>query len=212
MITVTTLGNVPPFARGLMRDLRVRWALEEAGLAYETRLIDSSIQASPDYRREQIFGQVPVLKDGDLTLFESGAILLHIGGRCEALLPAQAEARARATAWVFAALNTVEVVVQQLAAIDLFYANEAWAQARRPGVEAAVRQRLGQLATWLGDKAHLEDRFTAGDLMMSNVLRNLRQTDLVAGEPNLAAYQQRCEARPAFQRALRDHMAVFEAA
>jgi len=212
MITVTTLGRVPPFAQGLVRDLRVRWALEEAGLPYRTRLIDPSIQASPDYRREQVFGQVPVLQDDDLTLFESGAILLHIGARSEVLLPADAEARARAVTWVFAALNTVEVVVQQLAAIDLFYAGEAWAKAHRPDLEEAVKGRLRELATWLGDQEHLEGGFTAGDLMMTTVLRNLRQTDLLAGEPKLAAYQQRCEARPAFQRALRDHMAVFEAA
>lgn len=212
MITVTTLKQVPPFAQGLVRDLRVRWALEEAGLPYQTRLIElGDDQASADYRRQQPFGQVPVFEEDGSTLFESGAIVLHIGARSETLLPADETKRARATTWLLAALNSVEVVLDPLVDIDVFHADQEWAKQRRPDAEAAVKQRLKYLAAWLGEREYLEDQFTAGDLMMTTVLRNLRHTDLVAAEPKLEAYQERCESRPAFQRALRDHMAVYEA-
>lgn len=212
MITVTTFRWVPPLAQGLVRDTRVRWALEEAGLPYRTRLIDFEERESADYRARQPFGQVPVFEEDDLVLFESGAIVLHIGARSETLLPAGAAERARAVAWVFAALNSVEVFVQQLAEIDLFHPDEDWARQRRPAVEQAVGKRLGELAAWLGDREYLEGRFTAADLMMTHVLRCLRHTELVEREPTLGAYKARCEARPAFQRALADHMAVFEPA
>ena len=151
-----------------------------------------------------------MLDDDGLVLFESGAIVLHIAERSPALFPLDADGQARATAWVFAALNTLEVVIAQLAENDFFYPDEAWAQARRPGLEQAVRRRLADLAAWLGDRDYLEDRFTVGDLMMTTVLRILRHTDLVADEPRLAAYVARCEARPAFRRAERDHLAAFE--
>jgi glutathione S-transferase len=211
MITVSAFKWVPPFAQGLVRDLRVRWALEEAGIPYQVRLIDPQIQASPEYRALQPFGQVPVLEEEGLELFESGSILLHIGEKSDALLPRDAAARARAVTWVFAALNSLEIFIQQLAEIDLFYPNEEWAKARRPALEQRVKQRLAELATALGDRDYLEgDRFTAGDLMMTAVLRVLRHTQLVEGEPKLAAYKARCEARPAFQKALRDQMSVFE--
>lgn len=208
-ITVTAFGWVPPFARGLVRDLRVRWALEEAGLPYRTRLIDPTIQASADYRAQQPFGQVPVFEEDGLVLFESGAIVLHIGARSETLLPAEAGARARAVTWLLAALNSLEVAIQPLAEIGLFYPDQEWARLRRPDAEAWVRQRLADLAGWLGDRDYLEGRFTVGDLMMAAVLRNLRHTELVAGEPRLHAYLQRCEARPAFQRALSAQLADF---
>ncbi|WP_437670140.1 glutathione S-transferase family protein [Sorangium sp. So ce131] len=210
MITITGFKWVPPFARGLVRDLRVRWALEEAGLSYRVRLIDAADKESVEHRALQPFGQVPTYEEGGLALFESGAIVLHIGARCEALLPADEGARARAVTWVFAALNTVEVAVQQLAALDLFYADQPWAKSRRPGAAAAVKQRLAELAAWLGDREYLEGRFTAGDLMMCTVLRILRHTDLLDAEPALAAYKERCEARPAFQKALADQLASFE--
>jgi glutathione S-transferase len=209
MITVTAFRWVPPFAQGLVRDLRVRWALEQAGVPYRTWLIGPEDQAGPAHRARQPFGQVPVSEEDGLVLFESGAIVLHIGGRSEALLPADPAARARATTWLLAALNTIEVAINPLAEIDLFYAGEAWVQARRPEAERAVRLRLAELAACLGDRAYLEGRFTAGDLMMAAVLRILRHTDLVAAEPNLAAYLARCEARPAFRRALRDHLDPF---
>ncbi|TAJ74873.1 MAG: glutathione S-transferase family protein [Phenylobacterium sp.] len=211
MITVYSYRWVPDFAKGLVRDLRVRWALEEAGLEYQEWLIGlGDDQNSPAYRACQPYGQVPVYEEGGLVLFESGAIVLHIGGKSEALLPADPAARARATCWLFSALNTIEPTIQELAAIDLFYTDEAWARGRRPQAEAQVKRRLAELAAALGDKDHLEGEFTVGDLMMATVLRNLRHTDIVDGEPRLRAYLDRCEARPAFQRALRDQLASFE--
>jgi glutathione S-transferase len=190
----------------------VRWALEEAGLPYRVRQIGFEDQSTPAHRARQPFGQVPVFEEGGLTLFESGAIVLHIGARSAVLLPRDEAARARATAWMFAALNTVEVAVAHLAELDLFWPEEDWARARRPGAERAVRRRLADLAAWLDGREYLEGQFTAGDLMMATVLRILRHTDLVAERPAVAEYLGRCEARPAFGRALRDHMAAFEAA
>jgi glutathione S-transferase len=210
MITISAFKSVPPFAQGLVRDLRVRWALEEAGLPYQARLIDREVQGSADYRALQPFGQVPAFAEDGVTLFESGSIVLHIGARSEVLLPADATARARATTWVFAALNTIEVVIQQLAEIDLFVPDQEWAKLRRPMVVERVKLRLSELAACLGKKDYLEDRFTAGDLMMTTVLRILRHTDLLDGEPTLKAYKERCEARPAFQKALAAQMAPFE--
>jgi glutathione S-transferase len=210
MITVTAFKWVPPFAQGLVRDLRVRWALEEAGLKYQVRLIDPEIQASADYRKLQPFGQVPVFEEDGLSLFESGAIALHIAARSEVLFPPDAAGRARATTWVFAALNSIENRIQQLSEIDLFNAGQEWAKLRRPEVEKANRRRLGELAAWLGDRQYLEDRFTVGDLMMTSVLRILRHTNLLDAEPRLKAYKERCEARPAFQRALAAQMEPFE--
>ncbi len=210
MITVSAFKWVPPFAQGLVRDLRVRWALEEAGLAYQTRLIDPEVQATKDYRALQPFGQVPVLEEDGLVLFESGAIVLHIAARSETLLPADAAGRARAVTWLFAALNSIEIMIQPLAEVDLFFAKEEWAKLRRPGIVEALHGRLGELAAQLGDREYLEDRFTAGDLMMVTVLRILRHTDLLDGFPTLKAYKERCEARPAFQRALAAQMAPFQ--
>lgn len=212
MITISAFGWVPDFARGLVRDLRVRWALEEAGLPYQVRLIGPEDQASPAYRACQPFGQVPYFEEGEVRMFESGAIVLHLGERSEALLPRDPAGRARAMCWVLAALNSIETFVAPLAEIDLFYADEDWARLRRPGAEAAVRGRLAELSACLKGREFLEDRFTAGDLMMTTVLRILRHTDLVASDPVLAAYQARCEARPAFQRALQGQMSAFEAA
>ena len=211
MITLTAFKWVPDFARGLVRDLRVRWALEEAGLSYRERLIEAADQKSASYRALQPFGQVPVLEDDGLVLFESGAILLHIAAKTDALLPADASARQRAIAWVFAALNSVEPHVQNLAAIDLFYSGEDWAKLRRPGAEEAARQRLACVAEWLGEKPYLEGgSFTAGDLMMATALRILRHTDLVTAHAVLGPYLARCEARPTFQRALAAQLAAFE--
>jgi glutathione S-transferase len=211
MIKLTAFAWVPPFAAGLVRDLRIRWALEEAGIPYEEKLIQQGDQDQPDYRAIQPFGQVPVIEEDGLTLFESGAILLHIGERSEALLPRDPAARARAIQWVFAALNSIEPHVQNLALIDLFYANEDWAKQRRPGAAEFLEKRLDAVVARLGDRDYLDsDRFTAGDLMMTTVLRILRHTDLVAKRPTLHAYQTRCEARPAFRKALADQIAPFE--
>jgi glutathione S-transferase len=211
MITVTAFRWVPEFARGLVRDLRVRWALEEAGLPYREKLIGPEDQASADYRALQPFGQVPAFEEDGVKLFESGAIALHIGARSPALMPSDDAGRARATTWVFAAINSIEPRVAQLAEIDLFGAGHEWAKARRPEVETFVKRRLSELAACLGNREYLEGRFTVGDLMMTTVLRILRHTDLVAAEPRLKAYQDRCEARPAFGRALGAQMAAFEA-
>lgn len=209
MIKVSAFRWVPPFAQGLVRELRVRWALEEAGLAYETRLIGPEDQASESYRALQPFGQVPAYEEDGLVMFESGAIVLHIAERSEALMPSDPAARARVTTWMFAALNTIEPPIQNLAAIDLFYAAEEWAKLRRPSVVDAVKARLTSLSDWLDGRDYLEGRFTAGDLLMTTVLRILRHTDLVSQMPVLEAYCRRCEARPAFQKAMADHMAPF---
>ena len=209
MIEISAFKWVPPFARGLVKDLRVRWALEEAGLPYRSRPIDFTEQSSDAYRALQPFAQVPAYRDKDLVLFESGAIVLHVARRSEALMPPDEAGRERATSWLFAALNSIEPAVQGLADIDLFNAQEGWAKARRPVAEGYVRQRLTQLSERLDGSDYLDGRFTAGDLMMTTVLRNLRQTDLVAEHANLAAYQARCEARPAFQVALAAQMADF---
>ena len=208
-IQVTVFRAVPPFAQGLVRDLRVRWALEEAGEAYTEHVIGPEDQKSEAYRRLQPFGQVPAYEEGDLVLFESGAIVHHVAQRCAALMPADAASRARVTAWMFAAMNTIEPQIQNLAAIDLFYAQEAWARARRPGAVEAAQKRLQDLAAWLGERDYLEGPFTAADLLMTTVLRILRHTSIVAQIPVLENYRLRCEARPAFQRALAAQMAVF---
>ena len=212
MLTITAFKAVPPFAQGLVRDLRARWALEEAGIPYRVRLIGREDQATPAYLALQPFGQVPALEDDGLVLFESGAIVLYIAERAEILLPREKAERERAKVWVFAALNSIEPSVQGLAALDLFHANERWAKEQRPTAEAATQRRLSQLASWLGERDYLEDRFSAGDLMMATVLRILRHTDLVASEPKLAAYLARCEDRPAFRRALAAQLADFDKA
>jgi glutathione S-transferase len=211
MVRVSAFRWVPPFAQGLVRELRVRWALEEAGLTYQERLIGPEDQCSHAYRCLQPFGQVPTYEDNGLVLFESGAIVLHIAEQCEALMPSEPAARARTKTWMFAALNSIEPHIQNLAEIDLFHAEEVWAKLRRPAVVDAVKTRLATLAEWLSEREYLEDRFTAGDLLMSTVLRILRHTDLLAKMPVLEAYCRRCEARSAFRKALADHMAPFAA-
>lgn len=213
MITLTTYEWVPDFAAPLMRAFRVRWALEEAGLPYEVRTVAlGPEQRSAEHLARQPFGQAPVFEEDGLVLFESGAIALHIAGRHEALLPADPVARARAVTWVFAALNSVENDIQELAVIDLFHPREEWTKARRPQVEKAVRDRLALLQRELGRKDHLEARFTVGDLMMADVLRILGHTDILADYPALAAYGERCVARPAFERAMAAQIAGFRKA
>src|SRR6478752_3481189 len=203
MITISAFKWVPEFARGQVRDLRVRWALAEAGLPYKTRLLEQGDQDKPDYRALQPFGQVPILEEDGLVLFESGAIVLHLGERSETLLPKDVNARARATQWLIAALNSIEPWVMNVAMIDLFYADEEWAKLRRPAAVEFVQKRLSALSRSLGEKPYLDgDRFTVGDLMMTTVLRILRHTDIVTSDKRLAAYIERCTTRPAFRRAL----------
>jgi len=213
MITISAFGWVPPFARGQVRDLRVRWALEEAGLPYKTRLLEQGDQDKPDYRDLQPFGQVPIFEDGEFVLFETGAIVLHIGERCETLLPREPAARARATQWLIAALNSIEPFVMNVALIDIFYADQEWAKLRSPSAVQFVERRLAALSKTLGEKPYLDGaRFTAGDLMMTTVLRILRHTDIVTSDQRLAAYVERCTARPAFQRALAAQLGDFREA
>jgi len=213
MITISAFRWVPPFARGQVRDLRVRWALEEAGLPYRTRLLEQGDQDRPDYRKLQPFGQVPILEENGVVLFETGAIVLHIGERSETLLPKDPAARARATQWLIAALNSIEPFVMNVALIDIFYADQEWAKLRRPGAVEFLGRRLAALSNALGDKPYLDgDRFTAGDLMMSTVLRILRHTDIVTGDRRLGPYVERCTARPAFQRALDGQLGDFREA
>jgi glutathione S-transferase len=213
MITISAFGWVPPFARGQVRDLRVRWALEEAGLPYKTRLLEQGDQDKPDYRDLQPFGQVPIFEDGEFVLFETGAIVLHIGERCETLLPREPAARARATQWLIAALNSIEPFVMNVALIDIFYADQEWAKLRRPSAVQFVERRLAALSKTLGENPYLDGaRFTAGDLMMTTVLRILRHTDIVTSDQRLAANVERCTARPAFQRALAAQLGDFREA
>jgi glutathione S-transferase len=207
-IEITAFKWVPEFAQGVVRDLRVRWALEEAGLDYRVRLLDQ--QRPAEYLQEQPFDQVPVLRDGTVHLFESGAIVQYIGEKSEALLPREPQNKYRAITWTYAALNSCEPAVLNLLLIDIFYAGEEWAKLRRPGAEDFVKLKLKRLSDWLGDKTWLEgDRFTIGDLLMITVLRFLRHTDLVAGFPNLSAYVERGQNRPAFKQALSDQLAAF---
>jgi glutathione S-transferase len=209
MIKVSAFCWVPPFARGLVRDLRVRWALEEAGLPYETRLLGPEDKNSKTYRAMQPFGQVPVYEEDGLVLFESGAILQHIARKSDVLMPANVGEQARTTAWMFAALNSIEPQVQALTSIDLFHAEEDWAKARRAGALKELQDRLGALSDWLDGRDYLESRFTVADLLMTTVLRTPRHTDVIAKMPTLEAYRLRCEARPAFTRALAAQMADF---
>jgi len=209
MITTTAFKWVPPFAQGLVRDLRVRWACEEAGLPYEARLLGEGDNETPAYRAVQPWGQVPVFEEDGLTLFESGAILIHLAERSEALAPKDPAGRAKAIQWTIAALNSIEPHVQNLVLIDIFYQDEEWAKLRRPGQEAFTRMKLASLAKRLNGREWLEDRFTIGDLMMATVLRLLRHTDIVTADPVLGPYLARCEARPAFKTALADQLAAF---
>ena len=206
---ITAFRWVPDFAAGLVRDLRIRWALEEIGRPYRARLLDALNPRPADYFLEQPFGQVPAYRDDEVQLFESGAILIHLGLGDERLLPEDAQGRGRAIAWLIAALNSVEPMIFELINIDIFNRGQDWTRERRPQVVEKIEARLQLLAEALGKRDWFEDRFTIGDLMMVSVLRNLRHTDLVAGQPRLAAMVERGEARPAFQRALADQLAVF---
>ena len=207
-IEITAFRWVPEFAQGVVRDLRARWALEEAGLDYRVRLLDQ--QRPPEYLLEQPFDQVPCLRDGEVQIFESGAIVQYVGDKTEALLPRDPQGRFRAIQWTYAALNSVEPAIMNLLLIDIFFVGEEWAKLRRPGAADFAKGKLKRVSDWLGDKSWLEgDRFTIGDLVMTTTLRFLRHTDMVAELPNLAAYLQRAEARPAFQRALADQVAAY---
>jgi glutathione S-transferase len=201
-IAVWGFSRVPPFAQGLVRDLRVRWALEEAGLAYESRWIDADERNAAAYRSKHPFGLVPVLESSDGALIESGAIVHGIAEQHEALMPR--DRRGEVLAWMFAALNTVEPPLWNLFTLDRLHGDEAWTKLRRPGAVDEAKARLAALSGWLEGREYLLGGFTAADILMVTVLRFIRHTDLVAGFPPLDAYLKRCESRPAFQAALRN--------
>lgn len=199
----------PPFAQGLVRDLRVRWALEEAGRAYQVELLEFDDRHSEAYRRRQPFGMVPAFEADGCGLFESGAIVHRIAVDAAPLMPEDAVARAETVSWMFAALNTVDPPIQNLLEMDLLHAGEPWVALRRPAVVEAVNARLETLSTRLDGRDYLLDRFTAADILMTTVLRFLRHTDLLTAFPVLDAYVERCEARPAFHRALVRQLADY---
>ena len=207
---ITAFRWVPDFAAGLVRDLRIRWALEEIGRPYRVRLLDATNPRPSEYFAEQPFGQVPAYRDDQVQLFESGAILLHLAIEDERLLPFDRNQRMRSVAWMIAALNSIEPIIFQLIAIDIFHRGEDWTKERRPQVVEFLETRLGNLSDALGDKEWFEGRFTIGDLMVVAVLRQLRHTDILAKFPNLTALLARAEARPAFRQALADQLAVFK--
>lgn len=208
--TITAFDWVPPFAQGQVRDLRVRWALEEVGQPYDVRYLTAGEQKEPPHRERQPFGQVPTYEQDGLTLFESGAIVLHIAETYGTLLPTDPAARARAIEWMFAALNSVEPSIMDLSFVTLFEADKPWSAMRRPAVEERIHARLKDLSARLGDRQWLDgNTFTAGDLLMVSVLRILIDQGFVESHDNLAAYMHRGIDRPAFQRALEDQLAGF---
>ncbi|KQT34829.1 glutathione S-transferase [Sphingomonas sp. Leaf412] len=207
---ITAFDWVPPFAQGQVRDLRVRWALEEVGQDYDVLYLSQGEQKQGPHRGRQPFGQVPTYEVGGLTLFESGAIVLHIADSHDGLWPETRDGRARAIEWMFAALNTLEPPIMDLSIVTIFERGEPWSEPRRPAVEARVHERLAELSERLGTREWLDGEvFTAGDLLTSSVLRIVAGDGMLDPYPNLVAYVARGEARPAFARALADHMAGF---
>ncbi len=207
--TITAFKSSPDGGKGLARDMRVRWALEEVGQAYEVRLVSFGAMKEPAHRALHPFGQIPTYEEGDLVLFESGAIVLHIAERHVGLLPDDANARARAIAWMFAALNTVEPPILERETARLLEGDKTWYVERLPLVEDRVRDQLDQLSGRLGDADWLDGAFSAGDLMMVSVLLRLRLSGILDEYPNLAAYVARGEARPAYKRAFDAQLAVY---
>jgi len=207
-IVITAFERSPDGGKGLARDTRVRWALEETGQPYEVRLISFQALKEPAHLRLHPFGQIPTYEEGDLVLFETGAIVLHLAQRHPGLLPDDDDARARAVAWMFAAVNTVEPPILDLVIARIHEGDKPWARQRMPLVEERVRQRLAQLSTRLGDAQWLDGAFSAGDLMMASVLLRLRASGILDEFPNLAAYVARGEARPAYRRAFAAQWAI----
>jgi glutathione S-transferase len=207
--TVSALRWVPPFAQGYVRDHRVRWALEEVRCPYEVELVDRQILDSPAYRAWQPFGQVPAYRDEKTELFESGAIVLYIARMSDVLAPQDEAKFARVTGWVIAALNSVEPHVQNFTNLDAFHAAQPWVEAYRPIAERNLRLKLDALNIWLADRDYLENRFTVGDIVMSTVLRELGESGILSEFPAVKSYLNRCEARPAFRRAIEAQLADY---
>jgi glutathione S-transferase len=210
--TITAFATSPDKGRGLARDMQVRWALEEVGQPYDVRLVSFRDMKEAPHRARQPFGQIPTYEEGDLTLFESGAIVLHIAETHAGLFPKDANARARAIAWMFDAHSTVEPVIVARESAILTERDRPWHEARLPLLEKRIRDRLDDLSARLGDADWLDGAFSAGDLLMVGVLRRLHSSGILKEYPNLAAYVARGEARPAFQRAFDAQLAVFKAA
>jgi len=210
--TITAFEQSPDRGSGQARDMRVRWALEEVGQPYDVRLVSFSQMKEPAHRALHPFGQIPTYEEGDLALFESGAIVFHIAERHAGLLPDDANARARAITWMFAALSTLEPPILELQNAVVLERGESWQSQRLPMVEDRIRDRLGALSDRLADADWLDGAFSAGDLMMVGVLRRLHRSGLLNEYPNLAAYVARGEVRPAFKRAFDAQLAVFTAA
>ena len=207
-IVITAFERSPDGGKGLARDTRVRWALEEAGLPYAVRFVSLREKAEPAHLRVHPFGLIPTYEEGDLVLFETGAIILHIAEHHAGLFPADGNARARAITWMFAAVNTVEPPILELVTAKIFEGDMPWAEERLPLVKDRVRDRMVQLAARLGDADWLDGAFSAGDLMMVSVLLRLRPSGLLDEVPTLAAYVARGEARPAYERAFADQLAT----
>ena len=212
MPTITAFENSPDRGKGQARDMRVRWALEEVGLPCDVRLVSFAAMKDPAHLALHPFGQIPTYEDGDLVLFESGAIVLHIAERHDGLLPKDANARSRAIAWIFTALNTLEPPIVEFGMTMLFERDKGWYEERLPVLKDRVRIRLGELSRRLGEAEWLDGAFSAGDLMMVTVLRRLNASRLLEEYPDLSAYVARGEARPAFRRAFDAQLAVFTAA
>ncbi len=208
--TITAFAASPDRGRGLARDMPVRWALEEVGQAYDVRLLSFSELKAAKHRQRHPFRQIPTYELNSLALFESGAIILHIAQSHPGLLPTDADARARAISWMFAALSTVEPVIIQRESSIFMERDKTWFLERMPLVEDQIRTRLHELSVRLGTADWLDDTFSAGDLMMVQVLRRLSATELLAEHPNLVAYVARAEARPAFKRAFAAQLAIFQ--
>lgn len=207
--TITAFERSPDRGQGLARDMRVRWALEEVGQQYQVRLVSFTAMKQGEHRQLHPFGQIPTYEEGDLALFESGAIVFHIAERHSGLLPREAKARARAITWMFAALNTVEPPIFDRDIAMILDKDKSWYEDRLMVVEARIRERLGELSDYLGDRDWLEGTFSAGDLLMVSVLRMLNGSELLAAFPNLSAYVARGQDRPAFKRAFAAQLAVF---
>ncbi|AUX80715.1 MULTISPECIES: glutathione S-transferase family protein [Sinorhizobium] len=210
-ITITAFERSPDRGQGLARDMRVRWALEEVGEPYEVRLLSFKAMKEPAHRALQPFGQIPTYEEGDLVLFESGAIVFHIAEGHAGLLPDDANARARAITWMFAALNTVEPPIFDRALAKILERDEPWYEERLRALEGSIRKRLGDLSRHLSNADWLDGAFSAGDLLMVSVLLRLKGSELLEEYPNLSAYVARGEARPAYKRAFAAQLAVFTA-
>jgi glutathione S-transferase len=207
-ITITAFERSPDGGKGLARDTRVRWALEEVGQPYEVRLVSFRALKEPAHLALHPFGQIPTYEDGELALFESGAIVLHLAERHPGLLPDDANARARAIAWMFAALNSVEPPILELVIAKFVEGDKPWSEERLPLIEGRIRDRLQQLSARLGDADWLDGAFSAGDLMMVSVLLRLKPSGILNGFPNLSSYVSRGEARPAYKRAFAAQAAI----